>query len=62
MYILAFLLLIISLSKLLLLGFITWEELKSCFTNIEFSTIKVILLSILVDSLIGTICSLYILI
>lgn len=61
MYIIAFILLIISLIKLLIIGSTTWEELKELVTNTNISIIKVAILILLLESILEAVCSLYIL-
>lgn len=61
MYIIAFILLIISLTKLLTIGSATWEELKELVTNTNISIIKVAILILLLESILEAVCSLYIL-
>lgn len=61
MYILAFILLIIALTKLCILGCITYGELKELFKDIHFSVIKTIVLIVLFDAILEAICGLYIL-
>lgn len=61
MYIIAFILLLISLIKLLTIGSATWEELKELVTNTNISIIKVAILILLLESILEAICSLYIL-
>lgn len=61
MYILAFFLLIISITKLLILGSLTWSSVKILMPDFPYRQIKLVLCIILGDALIGLICSLFIL-
>lgn len=61
MTIIAFILLIISLSKLCLLGSATLPELRDLFRGNDFSIIKLIVILVYLDSFLGVMCSLYIL-
>lgn len=61
MYILGFILLLISIIKLLIIGSTTWQELKEVVTDMHISMLKISILLILFDALVGLICSLYIL-
>lgn len=61
MYILAFILLIFSLIKLCIVGSTSYIELKEFFEDTYFSIIKTIIFILLLDSILGAVCSLYIL-
>lgn len=62
MYIVAFILLLISITKLLIICSTTWEELKEIVASTNISMIKIVILILLFDAIIGLVCSLYILI
>lgn len=61
MYIIAFILMIISITKLLMLGSTTWSEIKNMDFTYPSSMIKTAILILLLDALIGLSCSLWIL-
>lgn len=61
MHIIAFILLIVSITKLLILGSTTWSEIKDLSFDFPNSVVKTFLLIILADALLGLSCSLWIL-
>lgn len=62
MYIIAFILLIISISKLLMLGATTWGDIKNMNFNYSDSLVKIAIILLLFDALVGLACSLWILV
>lgn len=61
MYILAFVLLIISIIKILIILSTSVKDITDNFPNVDYS-IKVLVLILLSDALLGMLCSLYILV
>lgn len=61
MHIIAFILMIVSITKLLILGSTTWSELKDLSFDFPNSVIKTFILLLLFDALLGLSCSLWIL-
>lgn len=61
MYILAFILLIISIAKILMLVTTNKKEIANNFSEVDYSLIQIIILVYLADSILGLMCSLFIL-
>lgn len=62
MYILAFVLLIISITKILIILSTSIKDISNNFPDVDYSITKIFVLILLSDALLGMLCSLYILV